>query len=582
VAASALGGDFAETQDSGSGGGEEGLQEGFRYIADPLRRPVEGMCALEINISTFAHDHHVAHPGTFLGVAERVDHIKALGVNTVILWPCYATTTGKNGPGSKPHHAAAAAAALSLLAPDPTLSSDPFDPGLAASELRDMVRTLHAAGIEVIASIDPTFTADGVDVHPTTVSLRGLDHAAYFRPNGVLNCGHPAVAELLTTALRRWTLDFGFDGFCFMNAENLVQDAEGLVLDAPAIADALCHDPILARVKLIAAPSEDTLLPRGGARGFPHWGLWQQRNAAFRRDMTAFMAECTHGMLDVVAMRLTGSADIFEAAWEEGLPGNLAAARRPAFSYNAVSAPFGVYPLMDLAREVAHGAAAAAAATSGGALVHSAAEIEWTAKTLTKSMLLASILGQGVPVVSAADVSDDLEMARFVGVLMRLRKKTAPLLQPPLFDSPRDITWLGASGQEPDWAGEGGATTNYLALCVRRPVGRQAPEVPGTSTPGVTQNGTTQKNASGGTLGVYIGFNPYPESVSVTLPPLEYGQNWFQAVDTRCMAPDDAKTLHPTMEGLNPVIGDGATPFSVGGKAAVVLVTGDFSFRSSS
>jgi len=86
-----------------------------------------------------------------------------------------------------------------------------------------MVDALHAAGIEVIPSLDLTFTADGVDAHPTTVSLRGLDHAAYYRPNGVLNCGHPAVQDLVATALRRWALDFGVDGFCFLNAENMTQ-----------------------------------------------------------------------------------------------------------------------------------------------------------------------------------------------------------------------------------------------------------------------------------------------------------------------------------------------------------------------
>lgn len=68
-------------------------------------------------------------------------------------------------------------------------------------------------------------------------------------------------------------------------------DREGFILDAPPLADAICHDPLLKPLKLIAAPSDESLLPRSGVRGFPHWGLWQQRNAGFGRDLMAFLAE---------------------------------------------------------------------------------------------------------------------------------------------------------------------------------------------------------------------------------------------------------------------------------------------------
>ena len=30
---------------------------------------------------------------------------------------------------------------------------------------------------------------------------------------------------------------------------------------------------------------------RSGVRGFPHWGLWLQRNSLFTRDVLAFMLE---------------------------------------------------------------------------------------------------------------------------------------------------------------------------------------------------------------------------------------------------------------------------------------------------
>jgi hypothetical protein len=494
-------------------------------VSAPLHRPLESLRALEVDVRTFsAGAAGVAHPGTFLGVAERLDHIRAVGVNCVILTPSYATAQGVGLLGR---------ATVSFLAPDPALSTSPADPAAAAAALRAMVAALHAAGVEVLPSLDVAFTAEGTDAAPAALSLRGLDHSAYFRANGVLNCGSPAVGGLLTAAMRRWARDFGVDGFCLLNAENLAQDADGSVTDAPALAEALAADPVLAGLKLLAAPSDEALLPRQGARGFPHWGLWQQRNAAFPRDLTAFVAEGTPGMLAAVARRLTGSADVFGALLEGGMPGNLAAGRRPAFSFNSVSS-LGRPPLPAVAEGVA-GAAAAAAAAAGAP-----APPPELAATVAKSLLAAVVLSQGTPVVSQ-EVTADVEVARFVGVLMRLRRRLARLLLPPSFDAPRDLTWHGAAGGEPDWEGAaaGAGDSNYLALCAR--------------------------HAADGSA-VYFGLNPHLHAVAAALPPPPEGHAWLRAADTALPAPHDA--------ALDECVAVEGSSYLVAPKAAVVLVAG--------
>jgi pullulanase/glycogen debranching enzyme len=500
------------------------------------------MRVLEIDVKTFAQGGKVKHPGTFLGVAERVDQIRAVGANTVILSPCHATA---KGAGSHSHHAA-----LSFMAPDPALSTDPTNPAAAHAELREMVHALHAAGVEVIPSLDLTFTADGVDAHPTGVSLRGLDNASYFRPNGVVNCGHPAFQALVHRATRYWALQFGVDGFYFLNAENMAQDAEGLVMDAPSLPEALCQDPILSGLKLVAAPSHGTtLLPRGGARGFPHWGIWQQRNSLFTRDLTALLAEVNHTALDGVAARLTGSADIFGAGWSSDefspLPGNLAAERRPSFSFNAAAMQHGP-SVKNLAVEAAGAAGAAVMASGGGPLP--------TATTIAKSMLLSALLAQGVPVINHEDVAD-VEMARFVGVVSRLRRKLAHLLLPPKFDSPRDITWHGANAaNEPEWVGAIGAVSG----------GEEGGEfVPYHAPHGSSYLGFSVRHPDGSA--VYVGFNPHPMTVSATLPAAPAGHTWLRAVDTSLEAPQDA-----AMENFEEIEGGGT--YLVSGKASIVLV----------
>ena len=51
---------------------------------------------------------------------------------------------------------------------------------------------------------------------------------------------------------------------------------------------------------------------------------------------------------------------------------------------------------------------------------------------------------QGVPTLAQEAVPAG-SVARFVGVLVRLRARLAPLVAPPDFSSPRQITWHGAA-----------------------------------------------------------------------------------------------------------------------------------------
>ena len=108
---------------------------------------------------------------------------------------------------------------VSFLAPDPRLA-----PG-GLPEIRATVDALHAAGIRVILDIVLNHTGES-DVHGTTLSLRGLDHALYFRQaQGQLvndtGCGNtlaldePHVMQLAMDALRSWAMRTGVDGFRF-------------------------------------------------------------------------------------------------------------------------------------------------------------------------------------------------------------------------------------------------------------------------------------------------------------------------------------------------------------------------------
>ena len=61
------------------------------------------------------------------------------------------------------------------------------------------------------------------------------------------------------------------------------------MLDNPWVPEAIALHPTLRYLKLVAWAGCDDLLPRGGGRGFPHWGTWMERNRRFTEDMLQYL-----------------------------------------------------------------------------------------------------------------------------------------------------------------------------------------------------------------------------------------------------------------------------------------------------
>src|SRR5690349_16957615 len=70
-----------------------------------------------------------------------------------------------------------------------------------------------------------------------------------------------------------------------------LQDPHGGVLDSPPIIEEMACDPVLSGCKLIAASANDSLLPRSGDRGFPHYGVLLEWNNRFGLDMMSLLRD---------------------------------------------------------------------------------------------------------------------------------------------------------------------------------------------------------------------------------------------------------------------------------------------------
>ena len=214
----------------------------------------------------------------------------------------------------------------------------------AADEFKAMVRTLHAAGIEVILDVVYNHTAES-DRHGPTLCFRGIDNSIYYRlqpgqpryPENFTGCGntfnlsHPRVLQLVMDSLRYWVTEMHVDGFRFDLAVTLAREDRGFDPHSSFL-NAVRQDPVLAGVKLIAEPWD--IGPEGYQLGrFPSgWSEWNDR---YRDTVRDFWLR-GHATMGELAGRLCASSDLFRFQ-----------GRKPRASINFITAHDG-FTLHDL------------------------------------------------------------------------------------------------------------------------------------------------------------------------------------------------------------------------------------------
>ncbi|MBY8846000.1 glycogen debranching protein GlgX [Streptomyces sp. SP2-10] len=282
--------------------------------------------------------------GTYAGLAHPavLEHLTSLGVTAVELMPVHqfvqdgvlqdrglSNYWGYNTIGFfAPHNAYAAFGTR----------------GQQVNEFKDMVKALHAAGLEVILDVVYNHTAEGNEMGPT-LSFRGIDNASYYRlvdgdwahyydttgTGNSLLMRHPYVLQLIMDSLRYWVTEMHVDGFRFDLAATLARQFHE-VDRLSAFFDLIQQDPVISRVKLIAEPWD---VGEGGYQvgNFPP--LWSEWNGKYRDAVRDFW-RAEPGSLGEFASRLTGSSDIYQHS-----------RRRPRASVNFVTAHDG-FTLRDL------------------------------------------------------------------------------------------------------------------------------------------------------------------------------------------------------------------------------------------
>jgi glycogen operon protein len=320
----------------------------FDWSTDcPPRTPLSDSIIYEMHVRGFS----MRNPGvpenlrgTYAGLAHdaSIEYLKKLGITAVELLPVHHFIDeghlldrdlrdywGYN--------------TLGYFAPMARYSSS-GDDGQQVIEFKQMVKRLHAEGIEVILDVVYNHTCEGNEMGPM-LSLKGVDNTTYYRTvadkpryyndytgtGNTLNVYNPQVLKLIMDSLRYWVTEMHVDGFRFDLASTLARELHD-VNKLGAFFDTIHQDPTLADVKLIAEPWD---VGDGGYQvgNFPV--LWAEWNGKYRDTVRRFW-KGDSGQLSDFAYRLTGSSDLYQS---DG--------RKPSASINFITAHDG-FTLCDL------------------------------------------------------------------------------------------------------------------------------------------------------------------------------------------------------------------------------------------
>ncbi|MGZ6752037.1 MAG: glycogen debranching protein GlgX [Nocardioides sp.] len=513
--------------------------------------------------------------GTYAGLAHPAitSHLTKLGVTAIELMPVHqfvqdSTLLDKGLRNYWGYNT------LGFFAPHADYASTAGDEtalGQQVQEFKSLVKSMHAAGIEVILDVVYNHTAEGNHLGPT-LSFKGIDNGAYYRleeddpryytdytgTGNSLNVRHPHSLQLIMDSLRYWVTEMHVDGFRFDLAATLARE----FYDVDRLAtffELVQQDPVVSQVKLIAEPWD---IGPGGYQvgGFPP--QWTEWNGAYRDTVRDFWRG--EPSLGEFASRLAGSSDLYEHT-----------GRRPVASINFVTAHDG-FTLRDLVsynekHNDANGEDNNDGESHNRSWNHGAEgptddpEILKARAREQRNFLATLLLSQGVPMILHGDelgrtqdgnnntYAQDSEISwvhwdqadqpliEFTSAVARLRQAHPTFRRKRFFtgdqvraqgeegDRLDDIVWLHLDGrpmEDADWESGTQAIGMYL-----------------------NGHGIQGKDARGGTITddhFLLYFNA-DGPAEVTLPPEQYAAAWDVVIDTGGAADDGEHAAGSTL-----------------------------------
>ena len=527
----------------------------------PIRRPMAESIIYEMHVRGFTRSRSsgVEHPGTYLGVIEKIPYLKSLGVTAVELMPVHEFPIRDINGNKKTLPNYWGYDPMAFFAPHRGYAADQ-SPGGQVNEFKTMVKALHEAGIEVILDVVFNHTCEGNQDGPT-LSFRGLENQVYYILSegkyfanysgcgNTINSNHPVVREMIFHCLRSWVQNYHIDGFRFDLASILSRDRHGNLIPNAPMVELIAEDPVLADTKIIAEAWDAAGAYQVGSFGNHRWAEW---NGRYRDDVRGFWRG-DGGTLGPMATRLAGSSDLY------GHSG-----RPPHCSVNFITSHDG-FTMNDLVSyKEKHNTANGEDNRDGDN--HNISDnygiegptrrkgVSLVRSQQIRNMLSTLLLSQGVPMIVSGDearrtqkgnnnaycqdndiswfdwklTEKNQDLIRFVSALCKFRRENVAVRREHYLTGEAvpgrqvpDVSWYEPGGNPLDWNQGMLAMIAYIA----------APPV---------------EESNGPLRDVVMMFNSTGESRNFRLPKIGRGVKWSMFVDTGALPPDD---IHPELDG---------------------------------
>ncbi|YAI82663.1 MAG: glycogen debranching protein GlgX [cyanobacterium endosymbiont of Rhopalodia sterrenbergii] len=325
------------------------IDESFPWEGDTLlQHPWHKTIIYEVHVKGFTKQHREIPEnlrGTYAGLAHpnAIAYLQGLGITAVELLPVHHFFVQQGHLIDKGLTNYWGYDSLGYFAPHSGYSASGTQ-GQQVTEFKNMVKTLHKAGIEVILDVVYNHTGEGNHLGPT-LFLRGIDNQIYYRINeensryyvdftgcgNSLNVSHPDVLKLIMDSLRYWVLEMHIDGFRFDLAAALARELYEVGTLATFF-DIIHQDPVLSNIKLIAEPWD---LGKGGYQVGQFPLLWSEWNGQYRDEIRNLWCG-QDSTLASFAYRFMGSSDLYKIT-----------GRKPRASINFITSHDG-FTLADL------------------------------------------------------------------------------------------------------------------------------------------------------------------------------------------------------------------------------------------
>lgn len=504
--------------------------------------PLADLIIYEMHIRGFTNDpsSRVAHPGTYLGVIEKIPYLKDLGINAVELMPVFEfdeTANPRINPKTnQPLTNYWGYSPINFFTPMNRYKSF-IEKTSAEEQFKQMVKELHKHGIEVFLDVVYNHTAEGDDPK-FILNYKGIDNPIYYLIDekghylnysgcgNTFHCNHIVVRQHIIESLRFWVSEMQIDGFRFDLASILTRDSDGRALDKPPLIEMISLDPAFTNTKLIAEAWDCAGLYQVGT--FPSWGKWMEWNGMFRDTARKYFKEY-EGLKGPFASCISGSQNLY---------GDI---RTPCHSINYITAHDG-FTLKDLVSYThkqneengennQDGTDQTYSFNCGKEGPTDDPIISRLRLQQMKNFFLTLFISQGTPMIQMGDEYghtrygnnnawcqdnalnwfqwdqlESTELFNFVKQMIAFRK-AHPALGHSEFLTQKNIDWHSETPFEPKWEEK----ENRLAFTIKE------------------ENGNH----------LYIAINPSANPITFTLPSFHENNQWYRKVDTSFSPPED-------------------------------------------